>query len=70
MVKESMKFYLIENDHKLAEYCAEQDYVPNNLPLDMFMSMAEEVGWVFTPNEYEAHHNTRTLPKHYYLRIV
>lgn len=65
-----MKFYLIENDHKLAEYCIEYNYTPNNLPIDKFVSMAEEVGWVFSATEFEMHHNTRTLPKHYYLRIV
>lgn len=70
MVSENMKFYLIENDHKLAEYCMENDFSPNNLPIDKFVSMAEEVGWIFTPQEFEMHHNTRTLPKHYYLRII
>jgi hypothetical protein len=70
MVKEQLKFYLIENDHKLAEFCHEHNTSPNSLSIDQFMDIAEDIGWVMTAADYEMHLNTRTLPDKYFIRIV
>ena len=69
MVKEDLKIYLIENDHRLHQYCLENGCSPNSISIEKFVDIAEEIGWVMTLKDYEMHHNTRTLPKHYYIRI-
>jgi hypothetical protein len=69
MVNIKEKIYLIENDHRLEEFCKEKGYSPNNIPLADFIDIAEEIGWVMSAKDFEMHHNTRTLPKHYYIRI-
>jgi hypothetical protein len=69
MVKET-KVYVIENDHRLAEWCAEHDTMPNSIPSDKFMEIANEIGYVMSCADFEMHHNTRTLPQFYYIRIL
>ena len=69
MVNIKETIYLVENDHRLDEFCKENGYVPNNIPLAEFIDMAQEIGWVLSSKDFEMHHNTRTLPKHYYIRI-
>jgi hypothetical protein len=61
--------YLIENDHKLQEYCEEHDVSANAIPLDEFKNIAKEIGWVLSTKDFEMHHNTRSLPQFYYIRI-
>jgi hypothetical protein len=70
MVTEDIKIYLIENDHKLAQYCHENKTSPNTLTDEQFITMAEDVGWVMSGKDYEMHHNTRTLPGKYFIRII
>lgn len=62
--------FVVENDHRLAEYCAEKDIMPNSISNDKFMDIASDIGWVMTCDEFERHHNTRTLPQFYYIRII
>jgi hypothetical protein len=69
MVEKDIKIYLIENDHKFQEYCKEKNFSPNNVPVEKFIDVAEDIGWVMTMKEFEMHHNTRTLPDYYYIRI-
>lgn len=69
MVEKDITIYLIENDHKFEQYCKEKDLIPNNVPIEEFIAVAEDIGWVMTVKEFEMHHNTRTLPKHYFIRI-
>jgi hypothetical protein len=69
MVTKEKMIYLVENDHKLNEYCEEKDVSANSIPLDDFKSIAKEIGWVMTTEDYERYHNTRTLPQFYYIRI-
>jgi hypothetical protein len=69
MVMENIKVYLIENDHRLQKYCEEKGYLPNTIPTDKFVDVAKDIGWVMSIDEYEMHHNTRTLPTYYYLRM-
>lgn len=68
MVKQ-ITFYLLENDHRLEEYCEEVGAHPNSLSLDQFISVAKEIGWIMSQKEYERLHNTNGLPKSYYLKI-
>jgi hypothetical protein len=69
MVTRETMIYLIENDHKLREYCEEHDVSANAIPLEDFKEIAKKVGWVMSSRDYELHHNTRTLPNYYYIRI-
>ena len=69
MVEDDLKVFLIENDHKFQQYCKEKGFSPNNVPMEDFMNIASEIGWVMTYKDYEMHHNTRTLPLHYYIRF-
>lgn len=62
--------YIIENDHKLAEYCEREKIMPNSISIDKFIEIAEEIGWVMSTGEYEMYHNTRALPKYYFIRII
>lgn len=66
----NLKIYIIENDHRLKEYCNEKGYSPNNIPIEDFLCIANEIGWVMTSKEYEMHHNTKTLPPYYFIRIT
>lgn len=61
--------YVIENDHKLQEYCGELNQSPNELSNDKFKEAAKLIGWVLSFRDYERYHNTNTMPKHYYIRI-
>ena len=69
MVDKEMKVYLIENDHRFQQYCKEKGFNPNNVPIEEFIGVAEEIGWIMSTKEFEMHHNTRTLPQYYYIRI-
>jgi|LakMenEpi03Aug12_release.lakeMendotaPanAssembly.Ray.scaffolds.fasta_scaffold4272012_1 hypothetical protein len=69
MVRKKEKIYLVENDHRFQEYCEENGFTANNVPIDNFIDVAKEIGWAMTTNEFEMHHNTRTLPTHYFMRI-
>jgi len=69
MVMDDIKVYLIENDHKLQKYCEDKGLSPNTIPTKNFIDMAKDIGWVMTMSEFEMHHNTRTLPTYYYLRM-
>jgi len=69
MVERDIKIYVIENDHKFQEYCKEKDFNPNSVPVEKFIDVAEDIGWVMSMKEFEMHHNTRTLPQYYYIRI-
>ena len=44
--------------------------MPNSISTDKFIKMAEEIGWVMSTDEYEMYHNTRALPKFYFIRII
>lgn len=70
MVRKNEKIYLVENDHRFQEYCEENGYVANDVPTDNFIEVAKEIGWVMTTKEFEMHHNTRTLPTFYFMRIT
>ena len=43
MVTKETVIYLIENDHKLKEYCEEHDVSANSIPLDNFKEIARKV---------------------------
>lgn len=60
--------YLLENDHRLEEYCAELKSSPNALTQEQFINAAKEIGWVMSLKEYERLHNTNGMPHKYYLR--
>lgn len=68
--KKQTTVYIIENDHKLAEYCSREKIMPNSISTDKFIKIAEEIGWVMSTDEYEMYHNTRALPKFYFIRII
>lgn len=70
MVNKKVKIYLIENDHRLMKYCEEKNLSPNSIPLNNFIEIANDIGWVMSTEDYEKHHNTRTLPQFYYIKII
>lgn len=62
--------YVLENDHRIEEYCEELNLTPNSLPLDKFILAAQEIGWTMTSKEYERLNNTGGLTNSHYIRIV